>query len=487
MKVVKNDITKLDVSIVVNAANPGLSGGSGVDGAIHEAAGKELYGACAVLGGCAVGDAKMTDGFHLRAKKIIHAVGPVYREYEEETAEDLLRKCYGKCMQLVSEYRKEYALPEVSVAFPCIATGVYGFPNDKAAAIAIGTVDDFLKKNHLESLVKVIFCCYKKEDYDLYQTIMEEQCLLEEEEMESDVECHSVFDLLELYFKERKTGVVLRDVPYYRNKKRVVMPLVLLHENGVFFINQLVFEKEEEFEKDCVNFLVTFLSELDLPMKSYFYFGIKNAYDLGSLEELEGAEMFLYEGGTRRVRGVMSMFDYIDEIVTYNQPVMDISTFVKVKNWFKEKSGIVNQEMRDENGNVYIRKRKGWAAVVDVDADAFFYKSLFGGVIGIHKFLMKQWLMGVVYLFTLGLFGFGWFFDCLFMIFGFYRVNKREWNWFWARKVSSCYIPKVKNPVGKLILLLIVASIVFIVIIYLFKLILMGSAALGSFMAGNVK
>jgi O-acetyl-ADP-ribose deacetylase (regulator of RNase III) len=134
IEAVQGDITTEQVDAVVNAANEGLAGGGGVDGAIHRAAGaQELHRACAALGGCPTGDAKATPGFGLNARWIIHAVGPRYRDGSHGEA-DLLASAYRRCLEVADE------LGARSVAFPAISTGVYGYPRDKAARIAVGTI-----------------------------------------------------------------------------------------------------------------------------------------------------------------------------------------------------------------------------------------------------------------------------------------------------------------------------------------------------------
>ena len=163
MEVILNDITKLKVDAIVNAANTSLLGGGGVDGAIHRAAGKELVMECRSLGGCKVGDAKLTKGYNLPAHFIIHTVGPVWQGGNNGEPE-LLANCYRKCIQIGVEQKFE------SLAFPCISTGIYGYPKDKAAEIAVKTCSEELQQNSYK--LKIIFCCYGQDNYDIYQRIL---------------------------------------------------------------------------------------------------------------------------------------------------------------------------------------------------------------------------------------------------------------------------------------------------------------------------
>jgi len=146
------DITTLAVDAIVNAANRSLLGGGGVDGAIHRAAGPQLRAECEKLGGCETGSAKMTRGYRLPAKHVIHAVGPVWRG-GGAGEEDLLASCYRTALDLAAAHRLS------SIAFPAISTGVYGFPPERAARIAVGTVAGEIAASH-GGLTCVVFCCF---------------------------------------------------------------------------------------------------------------------------------------------------------------------------------------------------------------------------------------------------------------------------------------------------------------------------------------
>ncbi|HEY4281937.1 MAG TPA: O-acetyl-ADP-ribose deacetylase [Chthoniobacterales bacterium] len=159
----RGDITELKVDAVVNAANTSLLGGGGVDGAIHRAAGPDLIAECRSLGGCPTGDAKITRGYNLPARFIIHTVGPVWRGGADSEPE-LLASCYRRSLELAVEHSL------VTVAFPAISTGVYGFPRRPAAEIAVSTVRRFTESP--TSLQDVIFCCFSADDYRLYAELL---------------------------------------------------------------------------------------------------------------------------------------------------------------------------------------------------------------------------------------------------------------------------------------------------------------------------
>ena len=158
------DITQLDVDAIVNAANTSLMGGGGVDGAIHRAAGQELVAECMTLNGCPTGEARITKGYRLKARHVIHTVGPVWhggRNGEQE----LLQSCYRNSLELAAKHGLQ------SIAFPCISTGVYRFPADQAAEIAVGSVRQFLETP--SSIQTVIFCCFSEADRVKYETLLE--------------------------------------------------------------------------------------------------------------------------------------------------------------------------------------------------------------------------------------------------------------------------------------------------------------------------
>ena len=160
IQVVQGDITKLDCDCIVNAANRSLLGGGGVDGAIHRAAGPELLAECRTLHGCRTGEAKITKGYRLKAKYIIHTVGPIYSGTAEDAAQ--LADCYRNSLNLAKEHDVH------SIAFPAISTGVYGYPLEDATEIAVKTVAQWLEA-HADYAMQVIFCCFDARTERVYQ------------------------------------------------------------------------------------------------------------------------------------------------------------------------------------------------------------------------------------------------------------------------------------------------------------------------------
>ena len=160
IQVVQGDITKLDCDGIVNAANRSLLGGGGVDGAIHRAAGPELLAECRTLHGCRTGEAKITKGYRLRAKYIIHTVGPIYSGTAEDAAQ--LADCYRNSLDLAKEHDVH------SIAFPAISTGVYGYPLEDATEIAVKIVAQWLEA-HADYAMQVIFCCFDARTERVYQ------------------------------------------------------------------------------------------------------------------------------------------------------------------------------------------------------------------------------------------------------------------------------------------------------------------------------
>ena len=164
---VQADITTLAVDAIVNAANESLLGGGGVDGAIHGAAGPQLLAACILLGGCKTGDAKITKGYRLPAKHVIHTVGPVWHGGTRGEPE-LLASCYSRSLLLAVQHDLK------TIAFPCISTGVYGYPVELAAKTAVHTVRSTLPT--LSCQIDVTFCCFSRRDSEIYTALLVECC-----------------------------------------------------------------------------------------------------------------------------------------------------------------------------------------------------------------------------------------------------------------------------------------------------------------------
>jgi O-acetyl-ADP-ribose deacetylase len=163
IEVIQGDITQMSCDAIVNAANSSLLGGGGVDGAIHRAAGPELSQECRKLKGCQTGDAKLTKGYKLPARYVIHAVGPVWQGGQKKEVQ-LLESCYLRSLQIASEKGLK------TIALPCISTGAYRFPKGPAARIAVNTIRRFIKTP--SSLTKISLVCFSREDFELYQGLL---------------------------------------------------------------------------------------------------------------------------------------------------------------------------------------------------------------------------------------------------------------------------------------------------------------------------
>lgn len=167
IELVKGDITKLEVDVIVNAANTSLLGGGGVDGAIHRAGGKEILEGCKLIrnkqGGCKVGEAVITTAGNLNAKKVIHTVGPRWNQ-GNSNEEEKLKNCYLNSLELANSYKYK------SIAFPNISTGIYKFPKEKAAVIALEAV----RSSGFKEIEKIVFVCFDEENFNIYRSMIRE-------------------------------------------------------------------------------------------------------------------------------------------------------------------------------------------------------------------------------------------------------------------------------------------------------------------------
>lgn len=163
LELVQGDITKLRVDAIVNAANTSLLGGGGVDGAIHRAAGPQLLKECRAVGGCPVGEARITQGYRLPAKHVIHTVGPIWNG-GSKGEDELLRNCYRNCLKLAEQNDVR------TIAFPSISTGAYGYPIERASGIAVETVSRYL--DEASEIEEVVFVCFSAADYEIYSAVL---------------------------------------------------------------------------------------------------------------------------------------------------------------------------------------------------------------------------------------------------------------------------------------------------------------------------
>ncbi|MBR5295729.1 MAG: O-acetyl-ADP-ribose deacetylase, partial [Clostridia bacterium] len=209
LEIVRNDITKMKVDAIVNAANESLLGGGGVDGAIHKAAGPELLKECKILGGCETGKAKITSGYRLLAKYVIHTVGPIYKDGEHGERE-LLESCYRNSLALAKEYQCQ------TVAFPLISSGVYGYPKDQALKVAIDVISAFL----LEEEMMVYIVIFDRAAYNIGEKLFSD-----------------IAEYIDDHYVEEHTD-------YHRESTRMNAPMQPIMKANLCECDSLTFEEE---------------------------------------------------------------------------------------------------------------------------------------------------------------------------------------------------------------------------------------------------
>jgi O-acetyl-ADP-ribose deacetylase len=228
IEIIRGDITQLEVDAIVNAANRSLLGGGGVDGAIHRAAGPELLEACESLNGCNTGDAKITPGFRLPSKFVIHTVGPVWRGWKNHEKE-LLASCYGQSLRLASKNGLK------TIAFPNISTGVYGFPKAEAASIALETTQNFLAEH--PGLGKVIFCCFDEENFGIYNKLISNSIVIKKVKSLQTIKI--VADLASTIWNEHYVPIIGQEQVDYMVKSfqsAEAMEKQINHENYEYYL-----------------------------------------------------------------------------------------------------------------------------------------------------------------------------------------------------------------------------------------------------------